>query len=452
MNKITLPSSFIYGVADSDLQTIGEDLTRKYENSEQTMWDFFAKTSGKCFNNDTPGIGTDKYHKWPEDIEILKELGITNYRTSVSMARILNRNGNVNSEALKWYRNFFSKLKSEKINIFATLYHWELPQYLSENGGWKNKKTIEIYLKHCNAVVENLGDLIDEYFLLNEPWASGFVGHYYGVHAPGETNLKSALLSIHNLLLAQGLAFKELSNKYNAIKLSTVYNVAPAYPQSNKSEDILAAKYCDGFYNRWFLDPIYFGEYPLDMLELFEKDLPTISNEDLKIIKIGSELDSIGLNYYNGHIVKRSEKNLLGFEDIYDLSKNHNDLGWAIFTKPDYPEGLFDILSNLTKKYKFKKIYITENGTAFKSTWDGNQELVDDDRRIKFISDHLSQVKKALDDNIPVAGYFSWTFMDNYEWNEGYRPESAFGLIYVDRKTMERVIKKSALWYKNQIL
>lgn len=451
MANKTFPANFKFGVADSDLQTIGEDFTRQFEDSEQTMWDTFAKTSGKVFNNDTPGQGIDKFHHYKEDVQILKELGINNYRTSISMARLLKRNGEVNEKAVEWYKKFFTELRNRNISIYLTLYHWELPEYLSVEGGWTNKETIDVFIKHSLVAVEYFKEYINEFFILNEPWASGFVGHYYGVHAPGETSLKSALSCIHNLLLAQGIVFNEIKNKYPEVKLGTVLNVAKAYPSTQEEDDILAAKYCDGFYNRWFLDPIFKGKYPEDMLVLFKDYLPEFSEEEMKTIKIGGRLNSLGINYYNGHIVKREQDNPLGFEDIYDMNKFHNDLGWALFMQPDYPEGLHDILVQIHEMYQPKRIYITENGSAFKSTWDGISTLVEDPRRIEFLSNHIEQVRKAIDENVPIEGYFAWTFMDNYEWSEGYKPESAFGLVYVDRKTMKRVYKTSALWYRDLI-
>ncbi|EKE25305.1 MAG: hypothetical protein ACD_5C00218G0001, partial [uncultured bacterium] len=451
--NIAFPQSFRFGVGDSDLQVIGEDNTRKYEDSLPTMWNYFAKNSGKCFKNQTPGAGIDRYHYWKDDLALMQELGINDYRTSISISRTLKENGDINPKAINWYKNYFKHAKSLNIRVLATLYHWELPQYLSASGGWTNKKTLEIYLKHVNAVVNELGEYIEEYFIMNEPRCSSLVAHYLGAHAPGETNLKKALLVAHNILLAQGLAEKEIHSIDKNIKLSTAINAGKRYPATDKPEDIMAAKIVDGHKNLWFLDPIFLGKYPALMMEIYEKWLPKISQEDMKIIRIGNKLNSLGVNYYRGDIVKYDSSNELKFKTLLNEKGETTDLGWGIFVPPHYSEGLYDILSQIYSSYKnhgLKKIYITENGMALNSNQDEGK-IIDDVRRIEFMSKHLYQIKKAIQEGIPIEAYFHWTLMDNYEWAEGYRPEGSFGLVNVNRQTMKRTPKKSFYWYKNVI-
>ncbi|MEK7514375.1 MAG: family 1 glycosylhydrolase [Patescibacteria group bacterium] len=258
--KLNIPSDFILGIADSDLQVIGEKWTRAEEHSEQTMWDTFCH-SGKCFANTSTEIGVDRYHRFPEDIELMKKLGVRHYRTSISMSRTLHPDGRPHEGALRWYANYFKLLKAAGIKIYATLYHWELPQYLSEQGGWTNRRTIDYFLKHTALVAERLGEYIEEYFVLNEPWCSAFLGHFVGIHAPGEKNLKSALLATHNLLLAQGLAVRILSHISPRPKIGTVTMVEPAYPATDSPKDREAARYADEHQNWWFLDPLFLGQY-----------------------------------------------------------------------------------------------------------------------------------------------------------------------------------------------
>lgn len=451
---VKFPQSFKFGIADADLQVIGEDNTVKYEGSEPTMWNYFAKNSGKCYKNQTPGAGVDRYHFWRDDIEIMKKIGIRHYRTSISMSRILKRNGQVNEKAIEWYSQYFKNLRKAGITIYATLYHWELPQYLKEQGGWTNQKSIEYLKKHAKAVVQNLGEYIEEYFILNEPWVSSILSYYFGIHAPGEKNLKNALLVAHNLLLSIGVIHKELSSLDRNLKIGTVFNSEPAYANSSSPKDILAAKYADGYFNRWFMDPIFLGKYPDYMVELYGNNMPKVGQEDMKIIKVGQSLHSFGLNYYCGQLVKYSTKSDLKFEKVVKKGSLTNDLGWPIFLPPLYQEGLHDILGQIYHSYKdygLRRIYITENGMAQKTPWDGKSRVVNDDRRVYYLHEHIRQVHKALSRGIPVEAYFAWTLMDNYEWAEGYRPESCFGLIHVDRKTMKRVWKKSAFWYKRLI-
>src|SRR3989344_4870747 len=281
MNSIVFPSDFRFGVADADLQVIGEDNTIREEGSEKTMWYNFAQHSGKVHDHATPGIGIDRYHRWRQDIEIMKAMGAKHYRTSVSMSRTLFRNGQVNAKAIAWYTNYFKALKRAGIAIYVTLYHWELPLYLHEQGGWTNKKTTDVFVKHARTVAQNLGEYIEEYFILNEPWCSAMLSYHLGIHAPGETNLARALLAAHHLLLAQGAAYETIRAVSKSANISTVVNTETSYAYSADPKDIKAAKRSDGYFNRWFLDPLFIGKYPADMVNLYGKAMPNISTSDL---------------------------------------------------------------------------------------------------------------------------------------------------------------------------
>ncbi len=452
--SLKFPKSFKFGAADADLQVIGEANTLKYENSEPTMWNYFAKNSGKCFNNESPDVGIDRYHLYEKDVEIMKRLGLHHYRTSISMARTLKENGEVNKIAIDWYKKYFSLLRKSNIRIYATLYHWELPQYLNKMGGWKNLNSAEVLTKHARTVVNNLGEYIDEYFIFNESRHASIRSYYEGIHAPGERNLKNALLAAHNILIAHGLVYKTLIEFDKNLKIGTVLSLSPSYAYSTNEKDILAAKYSDGAKNLWFTDPFFLGKYPEFMIELYGKNMPAVSKEDMKLIRIGDKLSTVGVNYYKGSMVKYSPKNKRKFEEISLNEGLKNDLGWPIYLPPYYPEGLYDILQQLYfsyKTYSLKKIYVTENGMAQNTPWNGKNKIIYDDRRIYYFREHIKQVHKAITRGIPVEGYFAWTLMDNYEWVDGYRPESCFGLIHVDRKNMKRIPKKSAYWYKTLI-
>lgn len=453
--KLTFPDDFIFGVADADLQVIGEDSVRKFESSEQTIWDFFAANSGRVHNNSTPGIGADRYSNWKKDIELMQRLNISHYRTSISMSRTLMRNGEVNPKAIAWYKNYFKLLKASNIKIYATIYHWELPQYIQEVGGWESPLAGEMLIKHAKVVAENLGEYIDEFFILNEPWCASILSYFLGVHAPGKNSLKSALLAAHNLLVTQGIIFEELTSISKEFNISTVFNSEPAYAATSDPKDILAARYADGSFNRWFYDALFIGRYPEDMVELYGKNMPVIKDGDMKTIKIGGRLKTMGMNYYNGNLVKFDDNNeLKGKNGILRKGGEINGIGWPIFKKPHYPEGLYDILSQIYYSYRdygLKRIMVTENGMALRSTWDKDHKKVLDTRRIEYYKENIKQVHDAILRGIPIEGYFAWTFMDNYEWAEGYRPDSAFGLVHVDWKTMKRTPKESAHWYKKLI-
>ena len=299
-----------------------------------------------------------------------------------------------------------------------------------------------------------MGEFIEEFFILNEPWCSSILSYYFGIHAPGEKNLKDSLLAAHNLLLSLGTVYNSLRSLNSNFKISTVFNAEMAYPMSSSPKDVLAAKYADGYFNRWFMDPLFLGDYPKDMVELYGKQAPSVNSDDMKVIKIGSKLYTFGLNYYCGRIVKYDRASDFKFKPITKSGAPTNDLGWPIFNPPYYPQGLYDLLIKLHSSYGkhgLKSIYIAENGIALNTPWNQKDKIIDDSKRIDYIKKHLQQVRKAILRGIPINAYFAWTLMDNYEWAEGYRPEASFGLIHVDRRSLKRVPKKSSMWYADLI-
>ena len=445
--------NFIFGVAESDLQTVGESLARKNERSEESMWMKFCESKINL-KNETPGIAISRYERTKEDVAILKDSNVKHYRTSISMSRFLNRQGEINKQAVIWYTQYLKMIQKAGIKTYVTLYHWELPQYLMEQGGWLNKKMAELFAQYAKSVVEEFGEYIDVYFILNEPWCSSFLSYFLGIHPPGEKNLNKALQVAHNLLLTLGLTVKELKSKNKFIKIGSVFNVSPFYAQSNDSKDLLATQYGDGYHNRWFLDPVYLGKYPEDMMDLFGSDLPKFNKSDFELIQCGRKMDFIGINYYSGKTVKYNKEKRLRFETVIPEGSLVNDLGWPVSVAPFAQEGLSDVLSKTYYEYKnfgLRKIYVTENGYAMKSVWDGKSTVINDENRIFYIREHLKQMYRAITLGVPVDGYFLWTLMDNFEWAEGYKPEGAFGLVHIDRKTLERVHKKSFFWYRDII-
>ncbi|MBI5452417.1 family 1 glycosylhydrolase [Candidatus Gottesmanbacteria bacterium] len=453
LHYFRFPKNFKFGVADADLQVIGEQNTLKYDNSEPTMWTHFGKTSGKVYQDTTPLVGIDRYHRWRDDLKIVANLGIKHYRTSISMSRVMTRERKPNHKALDWYKRYFTHLRKNGIKIYATLYHWELPQYLSEKGGWKNRDTAEYLVEHAKIVYKNLNEFIEEYFILNEPFQSTFESYHTGVHAPGETSLKGALASIHNILLAQGMVFRTLKSLNKNLKLSTTYNPRVTYAATPTEKDIKATQYAFGYQTSMFTDPLYLGKYPDYMMELFGNKMPEIKDGDMEIIKIGADLYTFGVNFYRGTVNRYDLRSDVHFTEVRYPQGIVNGLGWPVNVPPTYPESLYDLLRELYHRYGsygMKQIYITESGTCW-NTPVGKDGQVDDEFRIFFLREHFKQVQKAILSGIPVKGFFVWTLMDNYEWDLGHKPESAFGLVHIDRKTFKRTPKKSYYWYKELI-
>ncbi len=442
---MNIPDTFFFGIADADLQVVSEDMARKNEDSLETMWMHY------CLQNsmDTPGAAIDRYSRWKEDADLLLQLGVRDYRTSVSMARTLTESGKINERAIDWYRIYFSYLHSKGVRIYATLYHWELPQHLYESGGWKSPKTTEYFKKHALAVYERLGEYIEEYFILNEPRCASLVAHYLGDHAPGEKHLATALEVAHRLLYAQANVVDELLKKDVNIKLSTALNIGPRYAQDISQENIRAARLLDEHKNGWFLEPIFLGKYPAALAEVYGSAMPQQFLNEAKYLKISENLYSLGVNYYRGDIAFAAD-NELGFDKKLNPDGETSDLGWGLFWEPAYRNGLYDILLQTYARYRdhgLKRIYITENGTAVNTS----KNPTEDTKRIRFMNKHLHMIMQAIQIGVPVYGYFPWTFMDNFEWAEGYRSDSSFGMVYVDRNSMNRIPKQSYYWYQSLI-
>jgi beta-glucosidase len=453
MNTIKFPSNFFFGVADADLQVIGEKYTIEEEGSLPTMWLHDATNKNFVHNNDSPAEGIDRFHKFEEDIELISKLGSSHYRTSISMARMLTADKKVNPKAVNWYKNYFTKLEAKGVTVQATLYHWELPQFLSEKGGWANREAIDFFVEHAKATAQHLGEHIDEYFLINEHICVVFLGYYLAMHAPFEADFGKALQAGHNLLVAQGLAFREIKKINPNAKVSTVYNPAPVYAASMAKNDLLARENSFGLNSDWLLEPIFTGKYPENMTKVFEQHLPKVEPGDMDAMKIGADLHALGLNYYFGQTVAYDENSVTKSKGTSVQYQVTNGLGWPVYAQPAYPTAFKDLLLTIYNKYQLfglNRIYITENGTAWPSDVDSNG-IADDQFRISYLQEHLSQVSEAIRAGVPIEGYYLWTLMDNYEWQEGYRKESSFGLVHIDRQTMKRTPKKSFYWYQDFI-
>lgn len=447
------PSDFIFGVADADLQVIGEAACLREEGAEETMWLTFSREPGRVWGGQTTLPGVDRYHRWAEDIGLLQELGVRHYRTSVSMSRILHADGSTNRRAVDWYKRYFGALREAGIAVYATLYHWELPAYLSRMGGWRNRDTVDSLVTHGEIVARELGDYIAEFFVLNEPYQSTFDSYFSGAHAPGETDINGALMAVHNILLAQGRTLRAVKAIRPDIPVSTVYNPSVTYAASSEGSDRAAADRAWDFHTGIFTEPLYRGCYPEFVLTKFGDLYPQSLESDLAEMRVGPELNAFGVNYYRGALITGDPDHPFEFREVRHPQGIGNGLGWPVFVPPTYPEGLYDLLTELHRRYEqhgMESIYITENGTCWADAPNSRGEVVDD-FRIFYLREHLAQVHRAILARVPVKGYFAWTLLDNFEWNFGYQPDSCFGLVHVDRTSMARTPKKSFGWYRELI-
>ena len=426
------PSDFVWGAATAAYQVEG---AATEDGRGESIWDRFSATPGNVANDDTGAIACDTYHRYAEDIRLMRTLGIGAFRLSVAWPRILPEGrGPVNRAGLDFYDRLVDDLLANGLDPYVTLYHWDLPQALEENGGWPVRDTADAFTEYTEVVVARLGDRVRHWITQNEPWVISWLGYGLGVHAPGRTSDSDALAAGHHILLAHGRAAEVLRREAPDSEVGIAVDLVPMYPFSDTEADIEAAHREDGFRNRWFLDAVLGRGYPEDMLERYAEILPPIADGDLETI--AAPLDFLGINYYTRNVVRA------GVGEVATEGAEHTDMGWEV-----YPDGLRDLLVRLHAEYELPDLYITENGAAFPDS--RNNGTVRDPRRIAYLGGHLDAVASAIADGVPVRGYFLWSLLDNFEWAFGY--SRRFGIVYVDFETLERVPKDSFAWYRDFI-
>jgi beta-glucosidase len=434
----TFPPDFLWGAATAAYQIEGATTE---DGRGESVWDRFAATAGKVRNGETGAVACDFYHRFPTDIALMQELGIDAFRFSIAWPRIVPEGrGRVNNAGLDFYDRLVDKLLEVGIAPFVTLFHWDLPQILEDEGGWTARSTIDAFVDYAEAVAARLGDRVPYWTTHNEPGVVSSHGYGSGVHAPGRANVGDELAAAHHLLVSHGLAVQALRRTAtNDPKIGIALNMCPTYPANpTHHDDLTAAKLVDAIDNRWFLDPIYRGSYPAEALAVYEEDVPIVG-DDLSLI--AAPIDFLGVNMYFRKVVSADSEN--GPQTVRDPAWAVTDMGWEI-----YPDGLHDLLLRLQRDYDPMSIYVTENGAAFSDTrsHDGG---VHDPERISYLEGHTSAVRRARTEGAHVDGYFAWSLLDNFEWAYGYAKR--FGLIYVDFHTLERVPKDSFRWYQGLV-
>lgn len=435
------PHGFIWGTATAAYQIEG---AWNEDGKGESIWDRFCRIPGNVQDGDRGDIACDHYHRYRDDIKLMKTLSLNAYRFSIAWPRIFPQGkGRINQRGLDFYERLVDELFDAGIEPFVTLYHWDLPQALQEEGGWANRDTVGYFKDYAAQVSKGLGDRVHYWITHNEPWVTSFAGHHLGILAPGIKSLPTALKVSHHLLLSHGEAVAVLrDNGDEKTRLGITLNLSPAHPASESKEDKEAAKRFDGYLNRWFLDPIYKGCYPEDMMSVYGDKAPKIRAQDLE--RISAKIDFLGVNYYSRQVIKADAKDdFLGLKPVEPADTEYTEMDSEI-----YPAGLYKILKRIHNDYDAPLIYITENGAAFSDKIDKNGQ-VNDKSRIKYLKSHFLQAHKAIEDGVKLSGYFVWSLMDNFEWALGY--SKRFGLIYVDYPTQKRIIKASGWMYKKVI-
>jgi beta-glucosidase len=431
------PPGFAWGAATAAYQTEG---AATEDGRGESIWDRFTTLPGRVVNGDTGRVACDSYHRYREDVGLMRELGLDAYRFSIAWPRVLPEGrGRVNEAGLDFYDRLVDELLAQGIEPYATLYHWDLPQALEERGGWPARDTVEAFGEYVEIVVARLGDRVSHWITQNEPWVVSWLGYGRGEHAPGRRSDRDALAAAHHVLLSHGRALEIVRREQPQAKVGITIDVIPIHPLTSAEQDLVAAREEDGFRNRWILDPVLRGAYPEDMTRRFARILPDVRDGDLAAIS--APIDFLGVNYYRRHVVQAGP-NGSGPVVVDVPGRPHTAVGWEV-----YPEGLYELLLRLHSEYDPPPLYVTENGAAFGDT--RRNGTVDDPERTSYLDRHLAAVAKAIADGVAVYGYFVWSLLDNFEWARGYAPR--FGLVYVDYGTLERVPKRSYHWYRDFI-
>ena len=432
-------SEFVWGVATSSYQIEG---AASEGGRGKSIWDTFCKVPGKVANFDNGDIACDHYHRYKEDLDLMKWMGVKAYRFSVAWPRVIPDGvGRVNEMGLDFYDRLIDSLLEREIAPWLTMYHWDLPEALQIRGGWNNREVVEWFGEYAEVLTSRFGDRVKNWMTLNEPLCSAWLGHLYGDMAPGIKDLQTALNVSHHLLMSHGLACQVIRSNVSEANVGIVINVTPAVPATDSQEDSNAAQLADGFDNRWFLDPVFGRTYPADVIDALGAS-PEIHSGDMKLI--AQDLDFLGVNFYFRQTVAADQNSKpLPIRSVNRENVKRTAMNWEV-----HPQAFEEILLRISKEYSPKAIYITENGSA----WNDeviNGEIIDDER-IDYLARHLDAMRSAREQGAPILGYFAWSFLDNFEWAYGY--EKRFGLIYVDYKTQKRTPKKSAFFYRQLLL
>jgi beta-glucosidase len=428
------PDGFLFGVATSSYQIEGHG----FGGAGPTHWDSFAATPGNVVRAEHGQRACDHYHRWEEDLDLIAGLGADVYRFSTSWARVLPEGtGRANPEGLDFYERLVDGMLARGIKPAATLYHWELPQALADKGGWRNADMPDWFADYTHTIMSRIGDRVWSAAPINEPWCVGWLSHFDGVHAPGMRDIRATARAMHHVLVSHGRAI-EVMRGLGMSNLGAVCNFEWSEPGSDAPQDLAAAKRYDAIYNRFFLGGLFKGEYPPEVLEGLGPHLPKGWQDDFATIR--APIDWLGVNYYTRKLVRHADGPWPNYTEA-PTSLPLTQMGWEI-----YPDGLRDFLIRNASEYSGDlPIHVTENGMA-------NPDTVDapDEARIAYLDGHLHAVQQAIAAGAPVAGYYVWSLMDNYEWSLGY--EKRFGLVHVDFDSLARTPKASyhalARWWR----
>jgi len=459
------PKDFLFGAATAAYQIEGAAFE---DGRTASIWDAFSRVPGAVIGADNGDVACDHYHRHPQDVALMKELGLETYRFSTSWSRVRPDGGAVNPKGVDFYERLVDELLDAGILPWLTLYHWDMPQALQESGGWTNRDTVSRFLEYAGTMHDALGDRVNVWTTLNEPWCASFLSYTGGEHAPGHTSIAEGLLASHHLLLAHGETVRELRSRDSSLNLGITLNHTVADPADPRNPaDVDAARRVDGQFNRWFLDPIHRAEYPADIVEdIRAVDAAAVAVfedavHDGDLAAIAQRIDTQGVNYYHGDLVagaapavpppsggpattRPGRSPYPSDAGIHAVERGlpRTAQNWEV-----QPEGLTRLLRRVWDEYAQPAgvaLYVTENGAAYDDEVSADGQVHDADRA-EFLRLHLGAVLDAADAGVDVRGYFYWSLFDNYEWAWGY--DKRFGIVRVDYDTQERTVKDSGREY-----
>lgn len=438
-NRHLFGNDFYWGVSTAAFQTEG---SCDVDGKGQSVWDAFTQKKGKVHGNQNAFTACDFYNRYEQDIDLIKQLNIPNFRFSIAWTRILpNGTGEVNQAGIDYYNRVIDYCLKQGIEPWLTIYHWDLPQALELQGGWTNRDVVGWFTNFVNVCAKAFGDRVKHWMVMNEPAVFTGAGYFLGFHAPGRTGLKNFLPAVHHVTLSIAEGARMLRSILSDAEIGNTFSCSHIEPYSTKPNDVAAAKRADVLINRLFIEPLLGLGYPVNDLPVLKKLEKYFQPGDEQ--KLAFEFDFIGLQNYTREIVKYSLFTPYVSAKLVEAKTRNvplTEMGWEV-----YPQAMYEIIKKYSAYPQIKNIYITENGSAFKDTVKDGR--VEDAERTQYLHDNLQQILKAKQEGSPVNGYFVWTLTDNFEWAEGYRPR--FGLVHIDFETQQRTIKNSGYWYQD---
>jgi beta-glucosidase len=440
VSRLRFPEGFQWGAATASYQIEG---AWDADGKGPSIWDRFAHTSGRVRNGDHGDVACDSYHRWREDLALLREMNLTSYRFSIAWPRIQPEgSGAVNRRGLDHYSRLTDALLDAGIRPYPTLYHWDLPQALEERGGWPNRDTAGRFADYAQVVVDALGDRIGQWMIFNEPSIFTTMGYLVGIHAPGRRDADDWLRAGHTVNLAQGDAFRAMRASRPTLSIGSAFSMSACEPAGDAQEDADAAERWHRLLNLWYLEPALRGRYP----EVFPDGTPfaRMGVRDGDLARMRAPLDFLGINLYTRTLVRAVAQDALGLGaqavgPVGGSEGPRTDFGWEV-----WPKALHDVVLRITRDYERPPIEITENGCSY-ADGPGPDGAIRDHRRIEFFRAYLEALHRAIEAGADVRGYHAWSLLDNFEWAEGYAQR--FGLVWVDFETQDRTLKESGRWY-----